>query len=352
VFAASGQTTAATVAMLAALLHTLNHAAFKGLLFLAAGSVAHATGTRNMNRLGGLIRRQGWTAAAFLIGAVAIAGLPPLNGFVSEWLLLQSLLPGLRSPDPLVASLSTLVVGMVALTGGLAAAAFVKAFGITFLAMPRTREAADAHEASVSMRVAMGWLAAWCVALGLGAAPVLATLGRITSRLWPAAPAFEPAWTIATPDGFARMSPPLLALILGLGALGTAAAIRLTRPKPVRLGPTWGCGRLVQTPRMEYTSTSFAEPLRRVFAALYRPTEDLSIDFHPTSKYFVQSIEYRSRLTPWFDRYLYGPVIAAARGLGRPVRALQSGSVHAYLAYVFFALLALLALLLLPGGTT
>ena len=145
-FGARGLPAAAALAFVAALYHALNHTAFKGLLFMGAGAVLHATHTRDMNLLGGLIKRMPWTALFFLIGAVAIAGLPPLNGFVSEWLLFQSLLPGVSISQPVVAALMTLAVGSLALTGGLAAAGFVKAFGITFLAIPRSDEAAHAHE--------------------------------------------------------------------------------------------------------------------------------------------------------------------------------------------------------------
>ncbi len=135
----------------------------------------------------------------------------------------------------------------------------------------------------------------------------------------------------------------------GLGLTTTAAwlAVRTLRARqPIRVGETWGCGRTIQTARMEYTSTAFAEPLRRVFAELYRPTQDLSIDFHPESRYFVQSIEYRTEIVPWFERYLYAPLVGRVRRWGVQARAIQSGSAHAYLAYLVIALVGLLALLL------
>src|SRR5215813_6916221 len=150
-FASVGEPAAAMLALAAALYHALNHGVFKGLLFLGAGAVAHAAGTRDMNRLGGLVGRLPWTAACFLVGALAIGGLPPFNGFVSEWLLFQSLLPAIGSAAPYVAPVMTLAVGALALTAGLAAAAFVKAFGITFLALPRSAEAERAHEAPTTM---------------------------------------------------------------------------------------------------------------------------------------------------------------------------------------------------------
>ena len=354
-FLSLGMAPAAVLALGAGLYHALNHAAFKGLLFLGAGSVLHSTHTRDMNQLGGLIGRLPWTALFFLTGSLAIAGLPPLNGFVSEWLLFQSLLPGITSPVKLVAPLSTLAIGMLALTGGLAAAGFVKAFGITFLAIPRSDAALHAHEAPVAMRVGMGLLAMACLVLGLAAVPLLSALSGVFAVQPTLAAAVAPrvgeGLALAVSGGFAEMSPVLVALglILVIGAVWIGARI-LGSGRRVRVGETWGCGRVVQTPRMEYTSTAFAEPLRRVFAELYRPTQDLSIDFHPESRYFVQSIEYRSEILPWFERYLYGPAIVwLKRGASR-VRALQSGSAHAYLTYLVIALLGLLTLLLARGA--
>jgi hydrogenase-4 component B len=146
------------------------------------------------------------------------------------------------------------------------------------------------------------------------------------------------------------MSPTLVALGLIFATGGAWLAVRvLWAGRRPRVSETWGCGRVAQTPRMEYTSTAFAEPLRRVFAELYRPTLDLSIDFHPESKYFVQSIEYRSEIVPWFERYLYAPLIERMRRWAVRARAIQSGSVHAYLAYLVIALVGLLALLLVRG---
>jgi formate hydrogenlyase subunit 3/multisubunit Na+/H+ antiporter MnhD subunit len=353
-FLSLGVTSVALLALAAALYHALNHAAFKGLLFLGAGSVLHATHTRDMNRLGGLIRGLPWTAFCFLIGSLAIAGLPPLNGFVSEWLLFQSLVPGIGSPVPLVAPLMTLAVGVLALTGGLAAAGFVKAFGITFLAIPRSPAAERAGEAPPSMRIGMGILAATCAALGLAAGLVLPALAAaLAGPAGVAAPAspFGSGLSLSTPGGFGRMSPTLVALGLLLTGGGVWLGVRLLGARRgLRVGETWGCGRVVQTPRMEYTSTAFAEPLRRVFAELYRPTQDLSIDFHPESKYFVQSIEYRSEIVPWFERYLYAPLIERMRSWAVRTRAIQSGSVHAYLTYLVIALVGLLALLLVWGA--
>jgi len=204
------------------------------------------------------------------------------------------------------------------------------------------------------MRVSMGMLAMACVVLGLAAVPLLAALSGALSvhpaLAAAAAPQFGGGLALSVSGGFAEMSPALVALglVLVIGGVWLGARI-LGAGRRVRVGETWGCGRVVQTPRMEYTSTAFAEPLRRVFAELYRPTQDLSIDFHPESKYFVQSIEYRSEILPWFERYLYGPTIAWLTRWASRVRSLQSGSAHAYLTYLVIALLGLLALLLAQG---
>jgi hydrogenase-4 component B len=346
IFHSYGLTSLAVLGFIGGLYHTLNHACFKGLLFLGAGSVLHGTHTRNMEEMGGLIKRMPVTALCFLIGAIAISGLPPLNGFASEWLVFQSLLGGFNIPKPEVAVMMPVAVGMLALTSGLAAACFVKAFGITFLAIPRSREAEQASEAPFSMRVGMAILAFACIALGLAPFIVVPALGRALAGLG-GLPHTHPAFTLklslATPDGASRVSPALLAVgalvILGLIPLALRA---LRANRKLRVGDSWGCGRIGQTPRMEYTATSFAEPLRRVFAELYRPTKDLTIDFHPESKYFVQSIEYKSEITPWFEKYVYEPCLWLVRLMAVNVRRLQSGSLHLYLVYVAITLVILL----------
>ncbi len=346
IFHSYGLMALATLGFIGGLYHTINHAAFKGLLFLGAGSVLHATHTRNMEEMGGLIKRMPWTALFFLIGAAAISALPPLNGFASEWLVFQALLGGATLPTPEVAVLMPIAVGMLALTSGLAAACFVKAFGISFLAIPRSHEAEHAHESPPSMLAGMALLALACIALGLGPTLVVPALGRAVAGLG-GLPQTDVAFTLGlslqTPGSFGQVSP--LAIALGLVTLVVATwlALRVARINhSLRVGETWGCGRIGQTPRMEYTATAFAEPLRRVFAELYRPTKELTIDFHPDSKYFVQSIEYRSGITPWFEQILYAPLLRLVERAARQVRRLQSGSLHLYLLYVALALVALL----------
>jgi hydrogenase-4 component B len=347
-FQTYGLVALATLGVVSGLYHTINHACFKALLFLGAGAVLHATGTRNMEEMGGLIKRMPRTALFFLIGACAIAGLPPLNGFASEWLVFQALLGGSAIPQPEVAVIMPVAVAMLALTSGLAAACFVKAFGITFLAIPRSREAERAHEAPVSMQVGMAALATACVALGLLPFAVVPALGAVLADMRGVASAplaFSLGLPLRVPGAVGEMSPSLLALgLLALLAF-VPLALRLCRAdRRLRVADTWGCGRIGQTPRQEYTATAFAEPLRRVFAELYRPAQDLSIDFHPDSKYFVQSIEYRSEIHPWFGRALYDPLVSGLRAAAARVRRLQAGSVHLYLVYMAGALLVLLVM--------
>ena len=336
----------AALGFIGGLYHTLNHATFKGLLFLGAGSVLHATHTRNMEEMGGLIKRMPWTALFFLIGAAAISALPPLNGFVSEWLVFQSLLGGVNIPVPEVVVLMPVAVGLLALTSGLTAACFVKAFGITFLALPRSPEAAHAHESPFSMRLGMALLALACVGLGVAPFAVVPVLGRILAGLG-GLPDTRAEFTLnvslQTPSAFGQMSPTLMAfgLLLLLGLVPSVLWLfRLNTQR--RLSDSWGCGRVGQTARMEYTATAFAEPLKRVFAEIYRPMKELTVDFHPESKYFVQSIDYRSEITPWFDRALYRPFLQSATFVAQQVRRLQAGSLHLYLLYIAVALTLLL----------
>jgi hydrogenase-4 component B len=345
-FQSYGLHTLAALGFIAALYHTLNHACFKGLLFLGAGSVLHATRTRNMEEMGGLIKKMPRTALAFLVGAAAISALPPLNGFASEWLVFQTLLGGSHIPEPAVALMIPIAVALLALTGGLAMACFVKAFGITFLAIPRSTAAEQAHEAPASMQTGMGILAFACIGLGLTPFIVVPVFGRALSQLgglpWHTV-TFSLTLPLGIPGAIGSMSSPLITAGLLILLLSIPLALWLAGARRgIRFSDTWGCGRIGQTPRMQYTATAFAEPLRRVFAELYRPTQDLSIDYHPESKYFVQSIEYQSEVHPWFEKLLYQPLIALFQKAADRVRWIQAGWLGLYLAYMLAALIALL----------
>ena len=336
----------AALAIAAALYHVANHAAFKSLLFLGAGAVVHATGSRNMNALGGLVTRMPWTAACFVFGAAAIAALPPLNGFVSEWLIFQALLQNVRMARLELNLAFTLGLAALALTSGLTLACFVKAAGITFLAVPRSDAAAGAHEAPVSMRAAMVLLAAACVLLGLGPTLVLPVLARLVSEGAGAElPALSDGLTVRVSGEFAALSPLALAAALALALLAPLAALRLAGASwRTRWAETWACGRMLQTSRMEYTATAFSNPFKRVFDFFYRPQKRLDIEFHADSRFFVERIEYASPTRSLVEEWLYRPALDALSGLAAGARRLQSGSANAYLAYILAALLLLLVL--------
>lgn len=266
----------AALALAAALFHILNHAVFKGLLFMCAGSVIKMTGLRDMEKMGGLIKLMPWTATFFLFGALAISAVPPLNGFASEWLMFQAFFAGaLQAPLTGARIAMGVYAAVLALTGGLAAASFVKAFGITFLAMPRSEEASKAKEAAFSMKLATGFLAVLTVALGVGAPEVLKIISRISAQAAGALSNITPESVLAfrglavTPGfaGAAEFSPALLFFVFAVFAgLAAAAVYAFARGRKVSEGPTWDCGYYELGPRTEYTSTAFSKPFRLAFS--------------------------------------------------------------------------------------
>ena len=336
----------ASLALVAGLYHTLNHATFKPLLFMGAGAIVQATQTRNMEEMGGLIKRMPQTAAYFLVGSVAIAALPPFNGFISEWLTFQSLMLSFQISATVTNLLFALSIAALALTSGLAAACFVKAFGITFLAHPRSEQAEQAREVSWIMRGAMGMLAVACLALGVAPVGVLRLLNATATELTGAHADVRFNWNvIVASDQFGMASPlwiavalvSLLALVLmTLRIIGTNAQWRTYE--------TWGCGRVLQTSRFEYTATAFANPFKRVFGLLYRPVKELDIQFHPESRFFVETISYRNEARSIFEEALYGPISRFVQQVAHRARVVQSGNVHLYLLYILVALVVLLAL--------
>jgi hydrogenase-4 component B len=343
-----GRSDVASVGIAACLFHVLNHAVFKGLLFLGAGSVVTATGTRQIEQLGGLLRRMPWTGLFFLIGAMAISGLPPLNGFASEWLTFQAFLFGfLGSAEPAVVFLFPVAGALLALTAALAAACFVKAFGISFLALPRSAAAAEAHESPPVMLVPQAFLAALCVGLGLFPGRVLRVLGGVMASLPGLQPpadmgrtALEMASRSSGMDSFDHVAPVVLAAAL-LG--GLAVAVWVTRrAAATRRVPTWGCGGEL-TARTEYTATAFSKPLMMVFDAVYRPTR-LVESMTTVSPYFPEEVRYRSEIENTFDRYVYGPLVRGIFRIADGMRVLQAGSLHAYLAYVIALVVSLVLL--------
>jgi hydrogenase-4 component B len=345
-FQAHGFPGLAALALVAALYHTLNHAAFKSLLFMGAGAVLQATHTRNMEDLGGLIKRMPQTAVFFLVGSLAIAALPPFNGFISEWLTFQSLLLSFQISAHTVNLIFALGVAGLALTSGLAAACFVRAFGITFLALPRSEPARHAGEVAWTMRAAMAVLALACIVLGVAPSLFLSPLEATVFDLMAGHADLRFNLNAVVANGeFGWVAP--LWITVGLVAFLTAIPLALGllgANKRRRYYETWGCGRALQTARFEYTATAFANPFKRVFALLYRPVKELDIEFHPESRYFVRTITYYNEGRLIFEDAFYRPFLGIIQALAREARVLQSGNVHGYLVYILVALVVLLLL--------
>ncbi len=336
-FADTGAYGPATIAAAAAVLHLMAHAAFKSLGFLAAGSVLASTGLRDLDLLGGLARRMPMTTVFFGVAALGACGLPLGAGFVSEWLLVQSLIHAAPGHDSIVALTTPLAVGAVALATGLSVAAMVKAFGIGFLARPRSRQAADASEAPATMRVGMAIAAGGCLVLAVAPMLVAPALRRTLATL-PLARAVEFTdfgAVVRLPGVSGSIAPGVIAVSVVAAALvatGLARSRSRRRPAPV-VSPLWACGADELTERMQYTATSFAEPLQRVFDDVLRPDTGIEVTHTAESRFMAERITYRTAITDTIELRLYTPVVAAIVAVAGLVRRAHTGSVHLYLAY-------------------
>ncbi|HUY83507.1 MAG TPA: hydrogenase 4 subunit B [Steroidobacteraceae bacterium] len=342
VFQGAAMPAIAALALIAVLYHALNHAFMKSLLFLGTGSVLHATGERNLGRLGGLIHRMPWVAWLTLIGALAIAGLPPLNGFVSEWLLLQAFLHAQDVPYPFVDMLLPLGVGIVALVAALAGYVMVKFYGVVFLGQPREAALANAHDAGRTERAGLAWLALGCVALGLLPARIVPALGAVTAGLGIGSlPAGGGPWWMLAPLGAQPISyaAPVFAGTLAAGVALTVLVVRLLYRRPVRRAPPWTCGGEPLTGRTQDTAEGFGQPIRHLFTPWFAMRRSLPTPFDAAPRY---SVEIGDR----FWRALYEPLGGLVdRGAGI-CAALQSGRISTYLLYALATLCVLLALVL------
>jgi hydrogenase-4 component B len=286
----------------------------------------------------------------FLAGALAISGLPPLNGFASEWLTFQALLLGFEFVPGLARVNFPLVGALLALTSALAAVCFIKAFGITFLALPRSAAAEEAHESPATMLAPLALLTIVCVVLGLFPGAVLMVLGRVTTSLpglTDASTLARGIWSMAVGAGpFAQVTPVALGIAVIGGLCASALLAGVSRVKRViRRAPTWGCGGAL-TPRTEYSATAFSNPLLMVFREVYRPTREVEA-MADVSPYFPSEVRYRVEIEPTFERHLYDPLVRGVLQLAERMKVLQAGSLHAYLGYV---LLLGAALLMWLGG--
>jgi hydrogenase-4 component B len=322
-----------------ALLHVLNHGLMKGLLFQGAGSVIQGAGTRSIESLGGLYRRMPTTALTFLIGCVAICGLPPLNGFASEWLIYIGALRGAESLPTAGAVSALVVIPVLALIGGLAAACFTATFGTVFLGKPRAETAPLAREASLAMRSTMGLGSLLCVGIGLWPA---AALHLVAPAVAPLVQIPALAFEATTPLlAISRMAF-VLGLVISVLALFRAA---LLRGKKVRQGATWSCGYAVSDPRMQYTASSFAQPLLAAFAPLIH----VRVEGDEASGYFLQRARYEEHIGDVGERFLLPGIQRVLRALSQ-LRVIQQGRVQLYVVYIVATLVALLVFELMGTG--
>ena len=347
VFIGFGHGAAGILGLIAALYHTLNHAVFKGLLFLGAGSILHATGLRNLNHMGGLIRKMPGTAFYFLVGALAISALPPLNGFVSEWLIFQTALQAPVLHNGVVRSLLPLFAATLALAGALTAMCFVKAYGIAFLGRPRESErpaqppaSAHPHDAGIMERFGMAWLAAGCFVLGLFPTAILQMLNRVGVSLTGrglSSEALESSWLWLVPTAPEQASySPIIFLIVIVGVtLLTFFLVRRFFHGRTRFADPWDCGFPEQTSRMQDTADAFGQPIRHVFGPVYQIKREMP-EPDDAAPRFSLTIEDRH----WV--WLYLPVARLADFLSSKIALLQQGRISIYLLYSFLTLIALL----------
>ncbi len=346
-FAATGHRALALVALVAALLHVVFHAVFKGSLFLSAGSVHQAAGSTDLDGLGGLMRRMPVSGPIFLVGGLAIAALPPFCGFVSEWLLLQSMLHGLPSNTVAIAVAMPIGVGVLALTGGLTAFTFTKAVGIGLLGLPRTEHAERAREVRRPMWIGAGLLAVLCLVFGVAPFLVIPSVLDAASAIpgLHLAGAFARGWNVALPGVPGMLAPGLVAIgLVGFGGL-VALGRRLVQERPVRLTEAWGCGRELQTARMEYTATSFGEPLTRVFEDVLSPARDVDVSHLAEARYYTEAAVIHTIIDDAFERRMYRPADRVLERWGAVTRRVPNGSVHRYLAFGLVALIVVLVVL-------
>ena len=313
----------ATISLLGALFHALNHALFKGLLFLSAGSVVLATHTRDIEHMGGLARRMPWTSVLFFTGAVAIAALPPLNGFASEILIFSAIFTSITVVDPMLKVLLLVILALFALTSALSAACFVKAFGSVFLALPRSAESVGAREVSPAMLAGPGILALACIFLGLCAYQLFQLAG----------------FPVPLPDmllvGF------LLVLMAGL----TSFFLYVTASHAERTSETWGCGNHFQLASTEYTGHGFSEPLDIIFSSIYRTRIRNERVFFDQKNAIFKEGTAEIRLMKVFEEYLYFPVAQFSVRSATRISRFQNGCLDTYLLYVFITVIVVIVFL-------
>ncbi len=340
-FHAYNEDAVAALALTATLYHALNHAFFKSLLFLDAGSVLHATAERNMARLGGLIHPMPWVAATALIGTLAIAGLPPFNGFVSEWLMLQAYLLTPTLPVPYLNMMLPLGAAALVLAAALAAYAMVKFYGIIFLGRPRAADIGSGHDAGPWEKLGLTWLAAGCVLLGLFPVSVILQLDAVTQMLIGhdlGSSAAHSGWMWLTPVAKERASysPVILLLVIAGGLSLVYLVVRKCWHGRLQRGPAWDCGYPQQSARMQDSAEGFGQPIKQIFEQFFGIRRELPspFDAHP---------HYRGDIHDRLWELMYHPLARLVERISLLVGRLQHGRISIYLLYSFITLIALLA---------
>jgi formate hydrogenlyase subunit 3/multisubunit Na+/H+ antiporter MnhD subunit len=317
-------TSLAQLSLAGALFHAVNHALIKSLLFMTAGSAVNATKTRNIEKMGGLIKSMPYTAVLFLIGAIAISALPPFNGFVSELMIFTSLFHASALPSPFMQITLFVVLSVLALTSALAAASFVKAFGITFLAQPRSSEAANAKEAPLMMLIGPGILAVLCLFFGIFATSILQS------------------------QGFFFPLPNML--FIGIALLGFFLLVALITwflsSHKQRTTETWGCGHHKQDPTMEYTSSGFSEPIVTIFSSIYRTKKVSEKKYEDEQHIHLLSGTAQIKLFKLFEEHLYLPIAGCFEKISAKIGSMQDyASPDVYLFYIFLTCITLLIII-------
>ncbi len=329
----------AALALAATLYHCLNHAFSKSLLFLSTGSVLHATRERSLGKLGGLIHRMPWVAWLALVGTLAIAGLPPLNGFVSEWLLLQAFLFTPDLPHSYINMLLPMGAAALALVAALAAYVMVKFYGVIFLGQPRESSLSEAQDCGRLERIGLLWLAAGCVLLGIFPVPLLALLNGVSRELLGASLGSQlQHWWLLAPIAPERASYSPVVFMLSTVVLVAVVVlgVRLFYHGRVRKASPWGCGFPLLTPRMQDTAEGFGQPIRQIFEPLFRMRRELPSPFDTSPHYRVQVEDHF-----WYT--LYMPIAGWVRRISSLASEVQQGRISVYLLYSFLTLVALLA---------
>lgn len=338
IFMAKGMPLSAGLAWAAAWFHTLNHAVFKSLLFLGAGAIVQKIHTNDMEKLGGLIKKMPQTALAFVIGSTAISAFPPINGFISEWLTFQALFELSHGIVGIGGKVTGAVfIALLGLTGALAAACFVKAFGITFLGKPRSEQAENAVEVSPLMIAPMLMLAALCIIIGVWPQPVLNMLNAMLSLYWGTATSVifdyqQFGLALNTGAADSMMSVPAVTLMVLMGLIAAVLLAKIGGKSSEQAGQTWTCG-IDPTARMEYTATGFSKPIRTAFSTILRPQRHKVISADANS-YYGRGLEYRLNINYVLHDKLYYPVNNGIIRAAKFLRRLQSGHLQLYIGYV------------------